>query len=303
MKTCYHAGMAINAAARAWILVAFCLLAAAGCVPAPAPAASPTALLDPAPTNTPVLPSTPTFTPAAAQVLQSPSPTPQAYTPLCSPLEGEPLADLGRPDLLKNPFQAPRLGDDGGHHGVDFAYWTRSDGSSMLGLPILAAVDGVVSTVISDRFPYGNALIIETPIENLSPDWRSQLPFDAYDADAPLNVPISLTCPTYADRPASQSLSLYTLYAHMQNEPDVQVGEQVTCGEEIGQVGTTGKSVNFHLHFETRIGSSGAAFSSLTHYDTSATQEEMRDYCLWRLSGAFQPFDPMLLLNMTSSPE
>ena len=35
----------------------------------------------------------------------------------------------------------------------------------------------------------------------------------------------------------------------------------------------------------------------MAHYDTSATQEEMRNYCLWRLSGAFQPFDPMLLLN------
>ena len=64
----------------------------------------------------------------------------------------------------------------------------------MLGLPILAAVDGVVSSVISDRLPYGNALIIETPIESLPPGWRTQLPFAAYDAAAPLNAPISLTC-------------------------------------------------------------------------------------------------------------
>jgi murein DD-endopeptidase MepM/ murein hydrolase activator NlpD len=173
----------------------------------------------------------------------------------------------------------------------------------MLGLPILAAVDGVVSVIISNRLPYGNAIIIETPLEHLPPGWQTQLPFAAYDSTAPLNAPISLTCPAYEYQTTSQSLSLYTLYAHMQNEPDVQDGEQVTCGEEIGQVGTTGKSVNMHLHFETRVGSSGAVFSSLAHYETSATQEEMRNYCLWRLSGAFQPFDPMLLLSMPALPE
>jgi murein DD-endopeptidase MepM/ murein hydrolase activator NlpD len=67
-------------------------------------------------------------------------------------------------------------------------------------------------------------------------------------------------------------------------------------------VGTSGNSVNPHLHLETRLGPAGFTFASLAHYDTSATQDEMRQYCLWRLSGAFQPFDPMLLLGITISP-
>jgi len=48
--------------------------------------------------------------------------------------------------------------------------------------------------------------------------------------------------------------SLWTLYGHIRNGgTKVKAGEQVTRGEEIAEVGTTGDSTGNHLHFEVRI--------------------------------------------------
>jgi len=276
---------------------------ASACQPVAIPSPTATAGLptatQPSPTAS-ISPSTTlTATPGATSTPQATAP---AYTRLCSPLQGESLDDLASPDMLKNPFQPPRPGDDGGHFGVDFAYWTRADGSSMLGLPIYSALDGVVAAVIDNRQPYGNAIIVETSLAQIDPDRLSALPVQAYDPTRPLQPPTSLTCPAYDFSPSGKSLSLYLLYAHMRQPAEFTAGSRVACGEQIGQVGTTGNSVNEHLHFEARIGPSGVQFTSLAHYDTSATQEEMRNYCLWRLSGAFMAFDPMLLLKSSSAP-
>jgi murein DD-endopeptidase MepM/ murein hydrolase activator NlpD len=43
-----------------------------------------------------------------------------------------------------------------------------------------------------------------------------------------------------------------TFYAHMIRTPPVNVGDAVTTGQLIGNVGTTGQSTGTHLHFETR---------------------------------------------------
>ncbi len=43
-----------------------------------------------------------------------------------------------------------------------------------------------------------------------------------------------------------------TRYAHMANFANIKVGDQVSCGQQIGFVGTTGVSTGNHLHFELR---------------------------------------------------
>ena len=48
-----------------------------------------------------------------------------------------------------------------------------------------------------------------------------------------------------------------TLYAHMlSGSRTVGVNQQVSQGQVIGQVGSTGNSTGPHLHFEVRIGGS-----------------------------------------------
>jgi len=48
--------------------------------------------------------------------------------------------------------------------------------------------------------------------------------------------------------------AFYTLYAHL-SEIEVQVGQVLKAGQEIGRVGMTGAAIGSHLHFEVRFGS------------------------------------------------
>ena len=76
-----------------------------------------------------------------------------------------------------------RARNDDGHHGADFAYWTRGERTTMLGHPVLAVLGGTVAGVVQNRTPYGYAVIIETPLDALPPGWESLLP-----APAPTSV-------------------------------------------------------------------------------------------------------------------
>jgi murein DD-endopeptidase MepM/ murein hydrolase activator NlpD len=208
------------------------------------------------------------------------------------------VAGMELPDMVVNPFQPPRWGSDDPHQGVDLAQ--RRDGNSpaLKGLTVQAILPGTVAAVIDERFPYGNALLVETPMGDLPRPWLEQLHLPT---PAPtLASPISLTCPTGVETVEINSdipgRSLYILYAHLLEPPTLQSGDLVFCGENLGAIGDSGNALNPHLHVEMRIGPSGARFPGMAHYDTSATPDEMANYCLWRVSGLFQLLDPMLLL-------
>lgn len=287
--------------------LALCLLIfLAACAPVSRPLASPTTgpssqstaatatasvtNTNPAPVRTPSSTPSPTAPPTAAPAANTPLPV----SSICSPLEGIELAELKDPDLLKTLFQAPRPGQDDGHHGVDFAYWSRGERTTMLGHPVLSVLNGRVAAVIKNRPPYGNAVIIETPLDRLPAGWLDVLPTPAPTVPPPGNV----SCPADPYNPGEGTeRSLYLLYAHLNQPTTLTLGQSVSCGGTIGEVGTTGRSVNPHLHLETRSGPSEATFLTMAHYDNAASEEEMRSYCAWRISGLFQLIDPMELLD------
>jgi murein DD-endopeptidase MepM/ murein hydrolase activator NlpD len=217
---------------------------------------------------------------------------------ICSPLSDFSLPELK--NIISNPFAPAMLEDarDGGHHGVDFAYYTYPDtDKAMLGAPIQAVLSGRIVSVSAGRPPYGNLILIETPLSDLPEAVRAL--FSIYPRATPSIAETHLTCP-HMD--ASQvkwdysRASLYTLYAHMQLPAEHQIEDEVACGEVIGRVGTSGSSVNPHLHLEMRFGPGGASFTSLAHYSGDASAEEMAAYCTWRVSGVFQLIDPMLVI-------
>lgn len=256
------------------------LLLFSACQPMPVKT-SPT----PAPPTLPA--ATETLKPTADIRLATPSetPTPQVTEPVkasiesvevCSPLASDPLEKLA--SIITQPFIMPRVMEDGtykddAHHGVDLGYYTRPDGSLFTGTPTLAALPGVIAGIVADRPPYGNAVIIETPFEKIP---ASLIKIQAIHAGN----------------------SLYTLYAHLQNLQALQAGQPIACGERLAETGLTGFTGGPHLHFETRWGAAKANFSDgMAYYRADTTDAERANYQLWRMSGQFHLFDPMLLFS------
>ncbi len=172
----------------------------------------------------------------------------------------------------------------------------------MAGVPIQSVLDGVVAGVLPDRRPYGYAIIIETSVDKLPPDWQSALagisPPQAVTLDGHLQCP-QIIAPVNAN---SDHRSLYILYAHMFSATDLSIGTSVHSGEIIGAVGTSGASINEHLHLEIRLGYSGNQFDQIAHYINDASTDEMDQYCTWRVSGWYELLDPMLLLSEDHNP-
>jgi murein DD-endopeptidase MepM/ murein hydrolase activator NlpD len=273
------------------------MLFLAACNPNPSPGITPTFFATAATiTQTPVA-LTATIIPSGTPTLKPvPTSTPTKAPVVCSPLEGLEINELS--GIISGYKYAPPLpGRDDGHPAVDFAYYRRGDRTTMLGLPVKSAMTGRIASVVNDRNPYGNMVMIETRLGELDPKWK---PLSMVPTAAPTPQPDPrLTCPNapVVTPPLSGKRSLYLLYAHLLKTVEMKVGERVSCGQVIGAVGTSGNSVNPHLHFEIRAGPSEMTFSSLGHYDSSLSELERSNYCTWRVSGWFQPLDPMLLLT------
>ncbi len=245
-----------------------------------------------------VLPATATAAPTqTTQPSPSPSPTtpPPTATPteelftVCSPLEGETIDAL--PLILVNPLVEPYAwGTDFGHPGLDFAYYQREERESIEGIEIYAIMAGRVALILDDLYPYGYAIVIETPLSALPEELQRSL--KAEYEPVPVDLVYQYNCPNVPTPTLTGEYSLYHLYAHQQVRPAFELGEEIACGQLLGNVGNSGWSSNPHLHLETRIGPADLEITSMAHYETTATEEQLSNYCLWRSSGYYQIMDP-----------
>ena len=247
------------------------------------------------PTTAPMPSKTPLLSVTATQIVAAEMPTPTATTrpetEICPPFSGWDQLQLIQ--AISNPFHPPAPGSDDPHQGVDFSDLDPVYGYARTGLEIMALLPGRVAGVIANRFPYGNAVLIETSLIELNP--ALILP-----DEIPIPTLISaLTCPPGAELEDSMRKpeSVYLLYAHMQDEPRFSIGDSIACGQVIGSVGESGNALAPHLHLEVRVGTAGQQFSSMAHYISSASEIEMANYCVWRTSGGFVLLDPMLLID------
>jgi len=120
------------------------------------------------------------------------------------------------------------------HHGVEFL--------NRMGTPVLAAADGKVVAAGADIEPtsargvwpitfygpysnfYGNLVVIE-------------------------HIAPAAVIAAFPELP----LPIYTLYGHL-SAIEVQTGQEVKAGQEIGKVGMAGIATGSHLHLEVRLG-------------------------------------------------
>lgn len=188
---------------------------------------------------------------------------------VCSPLEDHPRTELR--EIISAPYAPPPPRREERHHGVDFSYYRRGERESIQGAGVQAVLPGVVAAALTESFPYGNMIILETPGAAFSEEFRASLGLASGE-------------------------SLYTLYAHLDGPPMIELGDQVAACQALGQVGKSGNAGVAHLHIETRLGPSGAVFPVMGFYLANHNQEERDAYLYWRTEGGFRHFDPMILL-------
>jgi murein DD-endopeptidase MepM/ murein hydrolase activator NlpD len=210
-------------------------------------------------------------------VTPSPKAPAQTASPairICSPLAEHRLNELA--GIVSDPYHPPPMGKDDRHQGVDFSYYRQSGRATIEGEGVQSVLSGRVAASIQDSFPFGNLVIVESA--------QDDLPHDLLQALKP-----------------GQGQSLYVLYAHLEDPPLVQVGDTVQACQALGVVGKSGNAGMPHLHLETRFGPADRVFSEMAYYTLQASRQARDNYVLWRMSGVFQHFDPMILLGSTAS--
>ncbi|MBW6472015.1 MAG: M23 family metallopeptidase [Anaerolineaceae bacterium] len=242
--------------------------------------------------------TTPTFTPTVVPTI-TPEPT-EDLIDVCSPLVEYAIENLI--EMMSNPYNPPIPGSDDPHQGVDFSVIDPDLRIALKGSAVQAILAGEVVMVMNDRFPYGNAVLVETPFHKLPAGWKEKLVIQTQPGV--FGTSPSLTCPTGWDFPDQENndLSLYILYAHLDTPAVFALGDEVDCGDEIGLIGDSGNALAPHLHIEMRYGYSSGIEGSMAHYTVSANESEMRNYCRWRVSGWFRLLDPMDLFFTNPNP-
>lgn len=239
-------------------------------------------------TGTPLLTATETVTPSStftATPEDTPTQIPQTLTPsptsgiflggteMSSPLLGLTYQQLER--IISQDYNVPNVLQDFGHHGVDFGSYDIG-GRNIMNWPVTAVFSGKFAGSSNDRPPLGNLVIIETPHDDL-----------------PADIAFTLD--------VRQGESLYAMYAHLDKPVNYKVGDTFTKGQKIGEVGMS-QTTEAHLHLEMRVGKSNTVFQQMAYYTTNATDEELESYTIWRMSGDYLPFDPMILFKDYSTP-
>lgn len=211
-----------------------------------------------------------------------------------SPLQGYSVDELLA--MISNLYNPPSPGSDDPHQGVDFSVVDPTLGYAIKGAAVQSILDGEVVMIINNRFPYGNSIFIETPISKLPRAWQDYLA--EIDPPGLFGVNPALTCPPGWDQVENESgdLSLFILYAHMNEEPTYEIGDMVNSGEVIGTIGDSGNVLAPHIHVEIRYGYSGSLSGGMAHYDVTTNEEEMANYCRWRVSGFYRLVNPMDVL-------
>ena len=255
------------------------------------------------PTSAPTIEPTFTVTPQPSQTATAtipPTPTTEVALQACSPLQGIDRSQLRL--ITSYAFITPNNYVESGHPAIDFSFYqftnqlTGQQYTTFAEFPVQAILPGKVILIENDRFPYGNMVLIETPLDQIGAGFSptiltpTSLPTSIYTTDD--RCPVSGTQVSYD--PTTKSI--YTLYAHLASLPLVKEGDTVSCGQLIGYAGKTGHAAEDHLHLEVRIGPSLAQFGSIGAYHASNTPEERYNYCIWALSGIFQAIDPATLL-------
>ena len=231
---------------------------------------------------------------APTNTLVSQAITPTAVMQICSPVEGVKLENIT--SMIFNPYYPPAAGSDDPHQGIDLSDVDLDTQIAKTGLGVNSIINGQVVMVMNDRFPYGNAVLVESAFDSLPSGWQNTILNETAPASWGTNP--ALTCPSGWDQDPESNAdpSIFILYAHLENPPEVTQGQLIKCGENIGRIGMSGNALAPHLHIEIRYGPSSGLTDSMAHYDTSASLGEMSNYCRWRVSGWYRLLDPMSLL-------
>jgi len=250
--------------------------------PPATPEVSMTPIINPTPTNTFTSEPVEVSTPAIPSITYS------------SPLVDYSIDELI--DMISNLYNPPKPGSDDPHQGVDFSIVDPKLGYAIKGSTVQVILSGEVVMVMNDRFPYGNSILIETPFESLPSSWKDFI--GKLPSPALFEVKQALTCPEGWDKSqnGNHDLSLFILYAHLDEVVEWEVGDQILNGEVIGAIGNSGNVLAPHLHIEMRYGDSESLTGSMAHYHVTASEDEMAIYCRWRVSGWYRLVDPMGLL-------